>query len=161
MKQLLSNYSVGQILLFLVVAAFAIKEFLSFIDWAHERMDKTVDKSRKTIKIEQRLDDAIEERKEAINELREKETEIEESIQKLDIKINMLIDSDRDDIKAWLTSQHHHFMEKGEIDYYSLDCITKRYEHYKLEGGNTFIDDLMEDINNLPKSGEKLKVHKI
>lgn len=161
MKQLLSNYSVGQIILFLIIVAFAIKEFLSFVDWAHERMNKTVDKTRRTKKIEQRLDQAIAERNQKIQELQKKENEIEESIQKLDEKITMLIDSDRDDIKAWITSQHHHFMEKGEIDYYSLDCIARRYAHYKLEGGNTFVDDLMEDMNNLPKIGEKLKIYKI
>ena len=73
----------------------------------------------------------------------------------------MLISSDKDSIKAWLTAQHHHFMEKGTIDYYSFDCISRRYEHYKEEGGNTFIDDLMEDINNLPKIGDKKHIHSI
>ena len=161
MKQLLSNYSVGQIILFLILLAFALKEFLSFIDWAKDRMNKTVDKSQKTEKLEQHLDKALSEQDSKINALQCKETEIEQSIQKLDSKISMLILSDRDDIKAWITAQHHHFMEKGQIDYYSLDCIARRYEHYKSQGGNTFVDDLMDDMNNLPKIGEKLEIHKI
>ena len=56
----------------------------------------------------------------------------------------MLIESDKDDIKAYITREHHFFCyEQGWIDDFSLDCLEKRYAHYKIEGGNTFIDGFM------------------
>ena len=65
--------------------------------------------------------------------------------------INILIASDKDDIKAWITQQHHYFCyELGYIDDYNLQCIEARYVHYKEEDGNTFIDGFMKDIRNLP-----------
>ena len=65
----------------------------------------------------------------------------------------MLIESDRDDIKSFITREHHRFCyQVGWIDDFSLDCIEKRYKHYKNEGGNTFIDGFMEELRALPKS---------
>lgn len=68
-------------------------------------------------------------------------------------KIDMLIESDKDDIKSYITREHHYFCYKiGWIDDFSLDCIEKRYKHYTDEGGNTFIGGFMEELRALPKS---------
>ena len=67
-------------------------------------------------------------------------------------KVDILIQSDKDDIKAFITREHHYFCyQKGWIDDNSLDCIEKRYTHYQKEGGNSFIETLMEQIRELPK----------
>lgn len=161
MIQLLTNYSLGQIFIFLVLAAVALKEVATFLDWANEKARKKVQKEQQPQTISQKLNTAIQEQDEEIVEIKEDILEIQQAIEKLNKNIEMLISSDRDSIKAWLTAQHHYFMEKGTIDYYSFDCISKRYQHYKEEGGNTFIDDIMEDINNLPKTGDKKNLHNI
>ena len=73
-------------------------------------------------------------------------------IDKLEKKINILIDSDKDDIKAYIVDKHHHFCyDQRWIDDYSLDCLEKRYSHYTIEGGNSFIADLMSELRALPK----------
>lgn len=155
MKQLLSMYSLRQFFIFVIILALAIKQFISFLDWFNERIGKKVDKDRKASTLENQIQQILEERRLQIIQLKNNDIKLQANIQELTKKIDMLISSDRDDIKAWLTAQHHHFIEKGSIDYYSLDCISKRYQHYKKEGGNTFIDDLMEEINSLPKTGKK------
>ena len=67
-------------------------------------------------------------------------------------KINILIDSDKDDIKSFITKEHHFYCyEKHWIDDYSLDCIERRYKHYQEENGNSFVADLMKEIRQLPK----------
>ena len=66
--------------------------------------------------------------------------------------LDMLIDSDRDDIKSFITMQHHHFVyEKKWIDDYSMDCLEKRYQHYEDEGGNSYVEHLMIELRSLPK----------
>ena len=67
-------------------------------------------------------------------------------------KIDMLIHSDRDSIKAYITKEHHHYIKKGWIDDYTLNCIEKRYSHYQDQGGNSFIANLMEELRDLPLS---------
>lgn len=74
--------------------------------------------------------------------------------------VDMLIASDKDDIKAYITKEHHYFCyEKGYIDDYSLDCLERRYGHYKDEGGNSFAEDLMKDVRTLPKVSNATAVH--
>ena len=64
----------------------------------------------------------------------------------------MLIDSDKDAIKAFITQRHHHYVyEKGWIDDYSLDCIERRYVHYNDQGGNSFIGNLMSELREIPR----------
>lgn len=161
MVQLLTNYSLGQIFVFIVLAAIALKEVATFLDWLNDKARKKVAKEQQPQTISQRLNKAIQDQDEEIVSLKKDVKGIQFSIQDLNKKIEMLISSDRDSIKAWLTAQHRYFMEKGTIDYYSFDCISKRYAHYKEQGGNTFIDDIMEDINNLPKTGDKRNIHSV
>ena len=66
--------------------------------------------------------------------------------------MSILLASDKDDIKSWITEKHHYFCyEKKVIDDYSLDCIEKRYQHYVDEGGNSYVATLMREIRALPK----------
>lgn len=81
---------------------------------------------------------------------------MEESIDKLSKKVDILMKSDRDAIKAFITREHHYFVyQRGWIDDYSLDCIERRYTHYNEQGGNSFIQTLMTDLRNLPKQEPK------
>ena len=87
-----------------------------------------------------------------MNNLKISQEETDNVLQKLSEKINILIESDRDDIKSYITREHHYFCYKvGWIDDFSLDCIEKRYKHYIDEGGNTFVEDLMNELRALPK----------
>ena len=137
MLDLLKNYSLTEIIVFVIMLAFAIKGIVDFYDWAKNRLKKTTDKK-----------------------YNEEETQIKilktlelygEQIDKNTKAINILITSDKDDIKAWITEKHHYFCyELGYIDDYNLQCIEARYKHYKEEDGNTFIDGFMTDIRALP-----------
>jgi len=141
MLELLQDYSITEIISFLIVFAGATKGFFTFWDWAAEKL-RTIFK-----KENQRLDNA-----KRIETLTEQQKKTDRDIQEILKSIQLLMQSDKDDIKAWITEKHHYFCyEKKYIDDYSLDCIEKRYTHYKDEGGNSFIDDLMMDLRRLIK----------
>ena len=161
MIELLTNYSLGQILVFIVITAVALKEVITFFDWMHDKLKKRFQKEQQPQNISEKFNTVLKQKEQQLSEMASQIEEIQSCINNINMNLQMLIASDKDAIKAWLTSQHHHFMEKGAIDYYSFDCISRRYQHYKEEGGNTFIDDLMEDINNLPKLGDKKNLHNI
>lgn len=161
MIQLLTNYSLEQIFVFIIFAAIALKEIATFLDWLNEKARKKIKKEQQPENISQKLNKTIQQQDKEIVALKLTIQGIQNVILELNDKIEMLISSDRDSIKAWLTAQHHYFMEKGTIDYYSFDCISRRYSHYKEQGGNTFIDDIMEEINDLPKTGSKKNIHSI
>lgn len=144
MTQLLTHYSVSEILLFIVIFAIAIKKLVQFIDWARKRTSQAVKQAEQPEQLKQ------------ITEQHEEEiSEIRKDIKSLQTSINLLIESDKDDIKQSLTKDHHYFCYKlKSIDDYSLDCMERRYSHYTEEGGNSFVETLMNQVRALPRKIE-------
>ena len=144
MIQLLSNYSVGEILIFIIAIALAIKEFVQFKDWAKTRTTQAVKQAQQPKQI-----------KEKMQQHQEQISDIQTDIKDIKESINLLIESDKDDIKQSLTKDHHYFCYKlKSIDDYSLDCMERRYSHYTDEGGNSFVETLMNEVRALPRKIE-------
>lgn len=144
MNELLKNFTLEQIVLFIVLSAAAIKGVVSWIDWLKGRIDKKVSKKEEEKSLNDKIDNII--------KVQMEQTKV---IQKNTDMINLLIASDKDDIKAWITEKHHYFCYNLKcIDDYNLDCIEKRYNHYQKEDGNSFVGSLMEEIRSLPKTND-------
>lgn len=150
MGELFTTYSLGEMVAFLVILAGAIKGFFAFWDWAVERLRKVFKKETQREQSEER-----------VNQLEENVKNLAANVAEIKAAIQLLTQSDKDDIKAWITEKHHYFCyEKHYIDDYSLDSIEKRYGHYKEEGGNSFVKDLMMDLRKLPKVSEVIDTKK-
>ena len=147
---LLSTYSLDQILVFIIMLSLAVKGGVDFYDWVKKRFNTTmIDRENQNKKKEEITEN--------IDKLFEMQKEQSKAIDNLTKSVDLLLRSDRDDIKAWITQQHHHYRyELKYIDDLSLDCIEKRYAHYKAEGGNSFIEDLMTDLRSLKKVSSTL-----
>lgn len=152
MEALLKAYSLQDILIFMVLLAIAIKGAISFFDWAKERLGRVYKKEYAETKNQEDLDAKLQQESMVIQKLEKNQDEMMMTMEKLSNKIDVLIDSDKDDIKSFLVKEHHYFCyQRGWIDDYSLDCCEKRYKHYVQEGGNSFIEDMMNEIRDLPK----------
>lgn len=137
LEKLFTNYSISEIFIFIIILCFAFKELVTFIDWLKGQSKKIVDKNKE---------------KERVDKIEKQQQENIEQLKDIMKSIKILIDSDKDDIKSWITDKHHYFCyEQKYIDDYSLDCIEKRYAHYIDEGGNHFIHQLMDEIRALPR----------
>lgn len=152
MKDLLRTYSLSQILTFIVVLAVAIKGTISFFDWTKDRLKKIFDKEYKTENEKNRILKELQYDKKRIDTILEDQEDILNKVTDMTDKVDMLIQSDKDNIKAFLTKEHHYYCyQKGWIDDYSLECCERRYQQYKKEGGNSFIQGFMEELRALPK----------
>ena len=145
MLELLKHYSVDEIIMFLVLLALAFKGAISFWEWLYgwikSKFDKGYDKQEK----EQEILDMLNKHENQIGDCKE-------CLEKILKTMNILIDSDKDDIKSWIVEKHHHFCyEVKAIDYYSLESIERRYAHYKEENGNSYVATLIEELQALPK----------
>lgn len=145
MLDLLSTFSIVEILIFIVLLAIAFKKVSDFIDWAHgkfaAKFKKDQTKNKEKEEINARLDN-----------LETSVSKITDSVDKMTDKIDLLVASDKDDIKGYITREHHFFCYRQKwIDDYSLDCLERRFEHYIEENGNSFIETLMNEIRSLPK----------
>ena len=145
LEHFFETYSLTQIIIFIILSALAVKEFINLIDWF-------LIWGEKYFKNKNKEEDKFAKYEEEIKALKENQEKMSESINKLSANVELLIDSDKDDIKSFITKEYHYFVEqKGWIDKFSFDCIEKRFNHYRDEGGNSFIEDLMSELRQLPK----------
>lgn len=159
MIQLLQHYSLTNIFIFLVLFALATKSFISFFDWGYEYIKKIFNKEHSKLNQQEQLQQHLKQNDEMMIKLRDNQESTDRILQDLSAKIDMLIDSDKDDIKSYITRQHHYFCyQVGWIDDFSLDCLERRYQHYSDEGGNSFIQGFMEELRALPKQRPDSKI---
>ena len=145
MQQLFQGYSIQEMIIFIIILALGIKNLINFIDWARKRTRQAVANVDKPNKLQ-----------ETTNKHEQQLSEIREQLRNLKQSILLLTESDKDDIKHAITKDHHYFCYKlKSIDDYSLDCIQRRYSHYKDEGGNSFVESLMQDLRALPRKLEE------
>lgn len=183
MLKLLTTYEISDILIFIVILALAIKEFINFIDWIKKKVDsfkqeeildqKEQDKidgydaklkanSDKILSLETRmsnLEKRVENTEKEFETFLKQQNEINDSLQTLVKKVNILVDSDKEDIKAYVTEKHHYYLHRGWIDDFTLECIEKRFQCYQEEEGNSFVENLVNDLRKLPRQPPTNMIH--
>ena len=163
MIELLSTLTFTQIFIYVVLILIAAKELLTLKDFFKNRVDKQYEiensdkKQIETILAEiKSLKEEIQAQKQEYNVLKsdiydfKQHYENKEGEHKETLKL--LIESDRDAIKSFIVKEYHHFIDQQWIDDFSLDTIEKRFDHYKEEGGNSYICNLMKDLRDLPNN---------
>ena len=152
MIELLQHYSLSEVFIFTILLALAAKSLITFFDWANERIKKAFNKQYSKITEKEKIKNRLDEEDQVILSLQKSQQMTDKILQDLQAKIDMLIDSDKDSIKSYITREHHYFCyQKGWIDDFSLDCVEKRYDHYEDQGGNSFVGGLMDQLRALPK----------
>ena len=155
MQELLVKYSLSEIVIFIVVLAFAVKEVITFIDWGCNRLKKVYDKDYELIEERKRLEGEIKDLSKLYNEQEKVNAtfaKIDQTFEKINKRIDMLIESDKEDIKAYVTEKHHFFVyHQGWVDDYSLECLERKFAIYQQEHGNSFVEGLMDEVRALPK----------
>lgn len=153
MLEFLETYSFSQIIIFIIFLAIAIKEGITLITWFKDFFRKKFNDDMKNTVATNKQNEQIDKVKEDIQILIDNQEKIFKEIELFKQQLEMIIESDKDDIKSWITEKHHFYCyEIKWIDDYSMDCIEKRYRHYKDEGGNSFIEELMNELRGLPKT---------
>lgn len=143
MVELLSIYSVEEIIIFIALLFFAGKEIIQAKDFIKDRKNKyffSRQQNEDSVKLLQ---------------------QINEKMGKVEKQINILTESDKDDIKSWLVEKYHFYKDHPtyKISDYTLDTIEKRYSHYKEEGGNSYIDQvIIVGLREMAKEEQRVKL---
>lgn len=113
----------------------------------NEKLDKlseTIEEDHnKSIEADQRLQEYIQNNAKKVDDLTLKMDTINK-------KTNLLIDSDKEGIKATITDKYYQAMRDKYIEIHVLQSLESLYEKYLEEHGNTFIGGLMKDLRMLP-----------
>lgn len=143
MLELLNSYSPGQIIIFLFILFVAIKELIGLIDFfkARNKLWFTAVKKKEDNDI-------------SLQKLVEK-------MDKIEGQLNVLTESDKDDIKSWLVEKYNFYKAypNRRLSAHTMDTIEKRYSHYKDEGGNSYIDNIiMPGLREMAKEEERVEL---
>ena len=158
MVDLLEVYSLSDIAMFTVLLALAIRGAVSFYDWLWDRIKRKTDKDYKSKEERTALEAEIHDLEKFYSEKDKVDKGFErneQQYQELRQQINLLIHSDVVNIRCQITDKYHQFMEQGWIDDRSMMCLEDIYDIYSQEGGNHFVESLMEELRTLPKTAPK------
>ena len=53
-------------------------------------------------------------------------------------------------LRSNITSKYYVYSEMGSIPYYEKENIDRMFEQYKIMGGNSYVDQIVDEINRLP-----------
>lgn len=138
------------ILAIVICGADLIKAIKVWKDASKEKYDK-----------ERCKNDELKEIKDLLNKMVEKQSGLDNTLETMQQQIKDLTISDMHDIKSWIVEQYHKFYTvQGWIDAFNAETIDRRYEDYKKEGGNSYIDTLMERIHTLPMDPDQEQKNK-
>ena len=77
---------------------------------------------------------------------------IQSEIKQNTINIDVLLDSDRENIRSEILRQYYRCVDKQQIDLYTLNVLEYKYKKYKdVEHGNSFVGRMMEELRSLQK----------
>lgn len=152
MIQLLQHYTLPDIIIFTVFLALAVKSLFSFFDWVQQRIKKSFNKEHNKLNNKDQLQRRLQHGSQLMAKLQTNQESTDSVLKDLNEKINVLIESDKDNIKYQITKAHHNYCyQKKLIDDFSLNCLEKLYQHYEQQGGNSFIKSFMSDLRALPR----------
>ena len=95
-----------------------------------------------------------------------RKTKLEERLDSFDSKLDGIatrLDKNEDDtqalknasisrIKGKIVDRHREYMALGTIDYKTLDYLQQQFKAYEKMGGNSYVHDLIHDLEGLPLS---------
>ena len=148
MEELLARFELTDIIIMLTLLIVGAEKLIKAIDWLRARFRKSYDE-----------ENTLKEEVEDLNKFYEEKKVVDDGFAKVNARIdsicdlvNMLVESDKESIKAYITERHHFFVQERKwIDYHSMDCLERRFAIYEKEHGNSFVEDLMNDLRQLPK----------
>ena len=76
--------------------------------------------------------------------------EIQGRLDKNEADVLALKDASISRIKGKIVDYHSRFIALGYIDYRSLDCVQQQFKAYEAMGGNSYVHDLVKDLEGLP-----------
>lgn len=161
MIKLLESVSMTNLFIILVLFALALKELISLWEFFWGKIkgifnkEQNEDNQIKTIeekidRLEKCLSNYEQISLQNREDLHKEVKKLSEQLEAQQETLSLLVESDKDDIKGWIVQQYHFFSERGSIDDFSKDTIEKRASHYFDEGGNSYIEDLLSKIRQLP-----------
>lgn len=143
-QELLTEFSLEQVFLFLVLF-FAVVKFLGEVfDWFYKKaksyfgeQEEEQDKQQDIINRLERIEKKADARDVEFREMKESIVLIQDRLQ--------------DSTRSYIIDKYHYYYDEvGAIDEAALQDLERRFMYYKNGGGDSFIEVRMNDLRRLP-----------
>lgn len=141
MVQFFQQYTIEATIIFLFMLGTALKQGYELVQYFR---NKTVDHV-----------DKIREQEEALEQVINNMQQQQKQLQSITDKIDELLVSDKDSIKSWIVMLYKQYKkDPSGLDSMQMDLLERRFSHYKQEGGNSYIDNLMQELREIYNNKE-------
>lgn len=137
MMDILTNYTFADLVIFCGVAFAAFQGIIKGAQSINDHFQLFMTK-----RLSKKLEDS---------EIKKLRAELIERVGIIEKQLAVLLESDKSRIKGEILRYHQECMKNGQIDHRTYEYLHQQYAAYKQEGGNSFVDGLMEDIDHLKK----------
>ena len=141
MVQFFQQYTLEATIIFLFMFGTALKQGYELVQYFRNKTFNHVDKIR--------------EQEETLEKVIKNMQQQHKQLQSITDKIDELLASDKDSIKSWIVMLYKQYKKDPfGLDSMQMDLLERRFSHYKQEGGNSYIDNLMQELREIYNNKE-------
>lgn len=141
MVQFFQHYTLEATIIFLFMLGTALKQGYELVQYFRNKTFNHVDKIR--------------EQEETLEQVIKNMQQQQKQLQSITDKIDALLVSDKDSIKSWIVMLYKQYKkDPSGLDSMQMDLLERRFSHYKQEGGNSYIDNLMQELREIYNNKE-------
>ena len=141
MVQFFQQYTIEATIIFLFMLGTALKQGYELVQYFRNKTFNHVDKIR--------------EQEETLGQVIKNMQQQQKQLQSITDKIDELLASDKDSIKSWIVMLYKQYKKDPfGLDSMQMDLLERRFSHYKQEGGNSYIDNLMQELREIYNNKE-------
>lgn len=153
---LFTQYSFSSLVVLFVTILVAIKFGGDLWDWFSAKFLRLFDKKTKKQAEHDKLVETQENILQEIGEIKKAQRDFqEEALKKFEtIEEDQRLTKKRlqENSRSYLIDAHHKYVyEIGSIDELALQSLERRFMYYTMSGGNSFIENLMTEVRQLPR----------
>lgn len=143
--ELFSTYSIESLILLLILVGVALKFIIDLTTFFYDKGKKHFGKKTEQ---EHKRDEILE----CLHSIQNDIIKNKKSIGKIEERVDLLTERMQENTRSYIIDKHHYFVfQIKAIDDFNLQSLERRYLYYKAAGGNSYIDELMEEIRELPR----------
>ena len=141
MVQFFQQYTIEATIIFLFMLGTALKQGYELVQYFRNKTFNHIDKIR--------------EQEETLRQVIKNMQQQKKQLQSITDKIDELLVSDKDSIKSWIVMLYKQYKkDPSGLDSMQMDLLERRFSHYKQEGGNSYIDNLMQELREIYNNKE-------
>ena len=150
--KLLTQYSVAELILLIIIILFAAKALNEVCSYFYNKFKQHFGIINEKETWEEDISKGLKNILQEIEFLKEQNNKTYKHQKEMDAAIALVQERLQENTRSYLIDAHHKFCyEIHAIDDLNLQAMERRYLYYKTAGGNSFIDNLMDDVRALPR----------